>query len=225
MLSVLFLYSWIGAAPRHGGGLDRRLGHHPLARLVPDHGRPRVGALGRGVLGMGVVDVQPGPVGEDDVGQPEVLVGELAGVGRLPGEVKAARVAERVLLLEVPPGPARPGRGRRLVGVHDLGRGDHGIGTRLAGHRDAVLGLGPHHPPHAHTESLAGLSSAPAMTAPLHRGAPGGRPPGLALRAAAKLRSGEQHEPPRSTTGTGPCWRPCRSSGPPRCPACRTPGS
>src|SRR5690349_1575700 len=122
---------------------------------------------------MRVVDVEPGPVGEDDVGQPEVFVGELAGVGSLPGEVEAARVAERVLLLEVPPGPARPCRGRRLVGVHDLGGGDHGIGTRLAGHRDAVLGLGPHHAPHAHGESLAGRGSAPAPTAP-RASTPGG---------------------------------------------------
>ena len=56
---------------------------------------------------MGVVDVEPGAVGEDHVGQAEVLVGELAGVGDLAGQVEAAGVAQRVLLLEVPAGPPR----------------------------------------------------------------------------------------------------------------------
>src|SRR5262249_2534362 len=138
-------------------------------RLVPDDRGPRVGAFRRGVLRVGVVHVQPGAVGEDDVGQPEVLVGELAGVGRLPGEVEAAGVAEGVLLLEIPPGPPGPGRGRRLVGVHDLGGRDHGIGTRLAGHRDAVLGLGPHHAPHTHGESLAGRGPWTAASWPAPR--------------------------------------------------------
>ena len=101
--------------------------------------------------------------------EPEVLVGELAGVGRLPGQVEAAGVAERVLFLEVPPCPARPGRGRRLVCVHHLRRGDHGIGTGLAGHRDAVLGLGAHHAPHAHSESLAGRGRCAAASSPARR--------------------------------------------------------
>ena len=54
---------------------------------------------------MRVVDVEPRAVGEDDVGQPDVLVGELAGVGDLARQVEPARVAQRVLLLEVPAGP------------------------------------------------------------------------------------------------------------------------
>ena len=53
---------------------------------------------------MRVVDVEPGPVGQDDVGQAEVLVGELAVVGELAREVEAAGVAQRVLLVEVPAG-------------------------------------------------------------------------------------------------------------------------
>ena len=60
---------------------------------------------------MGVVDVEPGAVGEDDVGQAEVLVGELGRVRDLAGHVEAAGVAQRGLLLEVPPGPAGPQRG------------------------------------------------------------------------------------------------------------------
>ncbi len=58
---------------------------------------------------MGVVDVQPRAVGQDDVGQPEILVGELRGVGDLAGQVEAAGVAKWILLLEVPSGAARPG--------------------------------------------------------------------------------------------------------------------
>ena len=75
--------------------------------------------LGRGVLRVGVVDVEPGAVGEDDVGQAEVLVGELARVGHLARQVEAARVAQRRLLLEVPAGPARLSVGAG-VGVDDL---------------------------------------------------------------------------------------------------------
>ena len=93
-----------GSARRPGtwrgqpGGVE----HDPLARLVPAHDVERGGHLGRGVLRVRVVDVEPGAVGEDDVGQAEVLVGELARVGDLPRQVEAAGVAQRRLLLEVP---------------------------------------------------------------------------------------------------------------------------
>ena len=81
--------------------------------------------------------------------RPEVLVGELAGVGHLARHVEAAGVAQRRLLLEVPARPAGLDR-RRRVGVDDLRGGDHRVGQRLALHRDAVLDLGAHHPAHAH---------------------------------------------------------------------------
>jgi hypothetical protein len=51
-----------------GGGAHRGLLHHPLPRLVPDDDVARGEDLGRGELGVGVVDVEPGAVGEDDVG-------------------------------------------------------------------------------------------------------------------------------------------------------------
>jgi len=54
------------ATGRHHG-----LGEDALAGLVVEDDLAGVGALGRGVLGMGVVDVVPGPVGEhgiDEVG-------------------------------------------------------------------------------------------------------------------------------------------------------------
>ena len=51
--------------------------------------------LGRGVLRVRVVDVEPGAVGEDDVGQADVLVGQLAGVGqrRARGRSRGRRAA------------------------------------------------------------------------------------------------------------------------------------
>lgn len=76
-----------------GAGALGRVVHDPLPRLVPDHRGARVGALGRGVFRVGVVDVEPGAVGQDDVGQAEVLVGELSGVGHLSGQVEASGVA------------------------------------------------------------------------------------------------------------------------------------
>ena len=99
MLSVLFLYSSMGALPRHSRrGLGGGLRHHALARLVPDHHRQRVGALGRRILRVSVVDVQPPPFGID-VGQAQVLVGELRGVRRLTGQVEAARASGAGLIL------------------------------------------------------------------------------------------------------------------------------
>ena len=52
-----------------------------------------VGHLGRGVLRVRVVDVEPGAVGEDDVGQAEVLVGELARVGDAAGDMSKPRAS------------------------------------------------------------------------------------------------------------------------------------
>ena len=79
----------------HGGRVHGGLLHHPLARLVPDHGVAGVGDLGRGVLGVRVVDVEAGAVGEDDVGRAEVLD---LGIGRRHArraQVEPARVAQR----------------------------------------------------------------------------------------------------------------------------------
>ena len=95
---------------------------------------------------MGVIDVEPGAVGQDDVGQTEVLVGQLRRVTGVGSQVESPGVAQRVLLLEVPPRPAGPGGGRSLVGVDHLRGTDHGIHARLAGHGDAVLGLNAHDP-------------------------------------------------------------------------------
>ncbi len=143
---------------RDGAGSLGRVEHDQLAGLVPHDDIARGTALRRGVLRVRVVDVQPCPVGEDHVGQAEVLVGELRGVGDLPRHVEAPGVAQRALLLEVPACPARA-HGGVGVGVDDLGGRKHGVGVRLAGHRDAELGLGSHHSLHAHTPSVRVPSS------------------------------------------------------------------
>ncbi|CAM5664678.1 hypothetical protein SBADM41S_02191 [Streptomyces badius] len=153
-------------ARQHLGRLVDRLGagdggrplgglrHDPFAGLVPEHRVARIGDLRGAVFGVRVVDVEPRAVGEDDIGQADVLVGELAGVGGLTGEIEASRVTQRVLLLEVPAGASRPVH-RRRVGVDDLGRGEHGIGVGVTGDGDPVLRLDAHYSPYGHAALLA----------------------------------------------------------------------
>lgn len=139
-----------GDGGRPLGGLR----HDPFTGLVPEHRVARIGDLRGAVFGVRVVDVEPGTVGEDDIGQADVLVGELAGVGGLTGEIEASRVTQRVLLLEVPAGTSRPVH-RRRVGVDDLGRGEHGIGVGVTGDGDPVLRLDAHYSPYGHAALLA----------------------------------------------------------------------
>ena len=89
-----------------------RLRHDQFAGLVPPDRIEGGDDLRRGVLRVRVVDVEPSPVGEDDVGQADLLVGELARVCKIAAEVEAAGVAQRVLLVEVPPGPPTLARRR-----------------------------------------------------------------------------------------------------------------
>ena len=82
---------------------------------------------------MGVVDVEPGAVGQDDVGQRRVLgVGELARVGEVAVDLEAAGVAQRRLVLVVPAGLADPMTQRLGVGVDHLPAHDHRVGGRVA---------------------------------------------------------------------------------------------
>src|SRR5690606_34957234 len=125
-----------------------------------------------GVLRVGVVDIQPGAVGENDVRQPQIVIRERFGgiVGRAAvGE--SARVPQRRLFLVVPPSPPAPGQlGARPIGVDHLRGRHHRIRSRLAGHRDPVLNFGAHDPPYAHaaTSSLASpmASSVARITRP-----------------------------------------------------------
>ena len=61
------------------GRMVRSSGHHALPRLVPDHRIARVGDFRRGVFGVRVVDVQARAVGEDDVGETDLVVGHRIG--------------------------------------------------------------------------------------------------------------------------------------------------
>src|SRR5262245_54665835 len=110
---------------RRGTGDRAGLGggflHHPLARLVPQDRSERLSALRTGVLRVRVIHVEPGAVGQNNVRQPEILVSELAGVRSVPGQVKAPRIAQRVLLLEIPARAPGLGGSCRVIGVDYLG--------------------------------------------------------------------------------------------------------
>ena len=173
---VLVQLDRLGAG--HAGRAAGRLGHHLLPRLVPQHDVARVGHLGRRVLRVRVVDVEPGAVGQDDVGHPGVLV-EVVVVQRLRRrEVEAAGVAQRRLLLEVPPRPARRRRLGHRPGVDDLARQRRRVRRRLPGHRDAVLDLGAHDPPHAHGPTLGRAPTPPGGAPRTHRTTNGPAPEG-----------------------------------------------
>ena len=136
---------------RRGHVGDTRLGgdhgapHDLLAGLVIDQAFERGQAFGGGVLGVGVVDVEAGAVGEDGVGQ----VG-LDHRGQRPLAGEAAGVVARRLVLEVPPDP--------LLDVRRVGVDQHrGGGNRIllrTGRVNAVLGLDPADLDGGHTSTL-----------------------------------------------------------------------
>ena len=94
---------------RVGGG-DHGPAQHLLAGLVVHEALERGEALGRRVLGVGVIDVEAGAVGEDGVGQVGL---DHRGQRALTGE--AAGVVAGGLVLEVPADLLLDVRG---VGVH-----------------------------------------------------------------------------------------------------------
>ena len=106
-----------------------------LARLVPQDAVARVRRLGCRELGVCVVDVVARAVGEDEVDECALFLGRLAVARRL----EAARVAERVLLLEVPLHAAELGL---AVLTDEHARDEDGRDVAGTGDRDAVLGLG-----------------------------------------------------------------------------------
>ena len=100
-----------------GGGL-----HHTLTGFVPDDRIHRIGDLGSGVLGMGVIDVEPGAVGQDHVGCADFVRVDHRHRPRYPAQIKPTRVAQRRFHLVIPPGALGPrDPGRRSVGEHRLG--------------------------------------------------------------------------------------------------------
>ena len=133
----------------HAGDVARGGLHHPLAGLVPDHRVHRVGALGRGVLRVRVVDVEPRAVGQDHVGRADLVGVHHRRRARRPAQVEPAGVAQRRFHLVVPAGalgPLDPGGGR--VRQHRLRRRQDRIRGRVGRRRDAVLDLGPDNPLH-----------------------------------------------------------------------------
>ena len=121
---------------------------HLLAGLVVHQALEGGQALGGGVLGVGVVDVEAGAVGEHGVGQVGLDHG---GQGALPGE--AAGVVAGGLVLEVPADLLLDVRG---VGVDQHRRGGDRVLLR-AGRMDPVLGLNPAHLGGGHVPDPTGL--------------------------------------------------------------------
>jgi hypothetical protein len=86
------------AGRQEAGGRVHRPDQDPLPRLVVADRLQGGGALGRRELGVGMVDVVPGAVGEDGVDQVRLHLG---GGRAVTGE--AAGVVSGRLVLEVPP--------------------------------------------------------------------------------------------------------------------------
>ncbi len=135
---------------RHAGDVPRGGLHHPLAGLVPDHRVQRVGALGRGVLRVRVVDVEPRAVGQDHVGRADLVGVDHRRRPRRAAQVETAGVAQRRFHLVVPAGALGAlNAGGGGIGQHRLRRGQDRVGGRVGRRRDAVLDLRPDNPLHA----------------------------------------------------------------------------
>ena len=131
--------------PPGGRRLDAGTVHDHLAGLVPDHSVPRGVDLGGRVLGVCVVDVEPGPVGEHPVGHAEFARVIRAG----DTQIEAACIAQRGLRVVAPVRlVGAPGALAVIcVGLDHLGRGDDRAEHRLPHGDDAELDLGADDPP------------------------------------------------------------------------------
>ena len=107
---------------RHAGCVPRSRFHDAFAGLVPDHGVERVGDLGRRILRMGVIDVQPCPVGENHVrGADLVRVDHRRGTAHSP-QIEASGISQRRFDLVIPACALGPWHARcGGVGKHRLG--------------------------------------------------------------------------------------------------------
>jgi hypothetical protein len=171
-------------------GQERTGGAHgalqdQLGGSVVDHHGVRVGALGRGELGVGVVDVVPSAVGEHRVDEVRLDLGR-----RGPSHIEAARVLTRVLVLEVPADAGGAGGGADAGQLLDVGVDEHRRRrdrVRLAApDEDAVLRLDPEHLRERHGPTLPSRSpAAPATTSLI-----------LGHCAARMERSGTREAPP-----------------------------
>ena len=123
--------------------------HHPLAGLVPDHRIHRICHLGCGVLRVGVVDVEPGPVSQDHVGRADFISVDHRHRAGGAAQIETPGIPQRRLDLVVPAGALRawnPGGSR--VGQHRLGGGEDRIGSGIGRRGDSVLDLGTDDPLH-----------------------------------------------------------------------------
>ena len=76
--------------------------HDFLARPVPQHRIEGVGHFGAGIFRMRMINVKARSVGEYEVGQAEVFVGQLGWIRLCPAHVVAASITQGGFLLKVP---------------------------------------------------------------------------------------------------------------------------
>lgn len=107
--------------------------HEPVARLVVKQGLKGIGRLRGRIFGMGVVQVDAASVGGHDVGdvQPGV-VGQQAGMGPAPEDVKTAGVLGR-MLRGVIPGDGKGTGTTTAGGVHQPSGEEDWVRDRIRG--------------------------------------------------------------------------------------------
>src|SRR6202008_1491758 len=104
-----------------------------------------------------------------------------------------ARVPQRRLLLVVPARPAATGQlGAGPVGVDDLRRRHHRVGSGLARHRDPIFDFGAHDSPYRHvaTSFRCPMTSKRSPTGPLPAPGPRAKLSGSAVTAPRTSRPG-----------------------------------
>ncbi len=171
-----------------------------LAGAVPDDGVARIRRLGTGVLGMGVVHVEAGAVGQDQVDEARLFLG---GALLFLHVLEAPGIPQRTLCLVVP-SHARAAIG--LVGVDQQQGGQDRVEVRLILDRDPVLGLDAHdfRDGHAVPSNEAVRKKKPGPSA-ARGGKRGGRTP-------APSSNGSGRSPPPRSTGIVRCSQLVRRS-------------
>jgi hypothetical protein len=191
-VGVVLVAEDLGAVGQHLARGHHAHPHDLLGGPVEHHRLARVAALGGADLGVGVVDVVAGAVGEHRVDEVRL---DLRGQGVV--EAEPSRVVAGVLVLEVPPDARHPLSGvRGEVGVDQQRRCRDRVVVGPA-HDDPVLGLDAADLGDRHAGTLASRSHecAPERATDRHRYWP------VATRSMARPPSGRRALGPSRACG------------------------